>query len=79
MWYYVLIIIFILLTQHLLPGLYKKIGFWYLIIYIPVLLIAVGYIYYKNQSTFSLILAIITFILGIILNIWGTKKLTKNN
>lgn len=74
--YYFLLIILLLLVQHLLPRLYQKWGFWYLIIYIPVLLIAVGYIYYKNQSTFSLGLAIITFILSILLNIWGTRKVS---
>lgn len=72
--YYFLLIILLLLVQHLLPRLYQKWGFWYLIIYIPVLLVAVGYIYYENQSSFSLVLAIITFILGILLNIWEMKK-----
>lgn len=74
--YYFLLIILLLLVQNLLPRLYQKWGFWYLIIYIPVFLIAVGYIYYENQSTFSLVLAIITFILGILLNIWGMKKIS---
>lgn len=77
--YYLLLIILLILSQHLLPRLYQKYKFWYLLIYIPILFIAVGYIYYENQSTFSLVLAIITFILGIILNIWGMKKVTKND
>ncbi|QNQ81570.1 hypothetical protein FP435_08115 [Lactobacillus sp. PV037] len=79
MLYYLLILILAFISQNLSPRLYQKIGLWYLIIYIPILFIAVGYIYYENQSTFSLVLAIITFILGVILNIWGIKKVAKND
>lgn len=70
--YWMILILVIMVAC--MPQLYKKIGYWHLIIFIPIILSAISTIYFQNKSTFSLILGIITFIICLVLDLYSYHK-----
>lgn len=71
-----LIILLLAVMVACMPYLYKKLGYLHLVIYIPVILFAIGTIYFRDKSTFSLILAIITLVLCLIGDLYSYHKYT---